>query len=193
MHTCIDEFVSKKNKITIVSSLHNYNKQQASTYLNSLGTCERLYIKSVSDIEKLSKYYLVWYTINEEGLEGWDKTGSYNYTVYAFTRDFIENKINSKLYIKRIKQLKNCIKKLKDGLNQPVNIRVAYHSTLKKALVVDGVKRIISLYYLMLVNPEILDGLLSSEHSISIVQFTSKKAQDIFPGDFHKLQRNILS
>jgi len=59
--------------------------KQKIAYLNSNKTCEQITIEFTGDIEKLSSYYLVWYNLNEKGLNGFDKKiGSYNYTLHDF-------------------------------------------------------------------------------------------------------------
>jgi hypothetical protein len=87
MQPFTDEFVSKKSEITICSKLHDYDVKKAGIYLNSIGTCERLCIRTKSNVEELADYYIVWYTINNKGENGFDKQESHNYTVRGFTND----------------------------------------------------------------------------------------------------------
>jgi hypothetical protein len=174
--------------MTVASPLHYMGKTFARSWLGSVGTCERVRIRSDSDVKKLSDHYLVWYTINEEGRSGCNEQGSYNYRVCDFANDFIDKKVDVSSYGTRIDELKDCICSLKEGLQQPIAIRVAYHSVLNRALIVDGVKRTLSLYYFMLKEPKTLKDLLRSiNHPVYVLKFASDKCHEVFPYDFKKL------
>ncbi len=182
----LDEFVSEIERIYPCNTLKTLGVKRAKMYLNTIGTCARLHINCGDDVKKLSSYHLVWYTENGKGESGFDKENSFNYTLHDFANDFINKKLGNS-YGERLKQLKKTLSDLRGGLRKPIDIRVAYDSTLKKAVVVDGVKRVISLYYFMLKEPNTLSRIFSSEYPVYILKFVSDKCQDIFPCDFKKI------
>jgi len=187
MNSCINEFASKGHKIYIMTTLPKYDAYQMSRCMGSVGRCERIMIKDRSDLKSLSSYYLVWYTINDEGLDGYDKTNSYNYSLHDITQDYLNGRLITTSYKIRIEQLEECMRQFEMGLTKPIDIRVVCDTTINKSLVVDGTKRLISLYYFMLQKPKLLDRLLSSDHSIYILNYSSDVCHEFFPYDFHKL------
>lgn len=84
-------------------------------------------------------------------------------------------------------QLECNISSMDDGLRKNVVICVAYDTTYKKSLIVDGVKRSLALYYFMVQKPDILRDLLSSKHEIYILKYSSSCTHEIFLSDFPKL------
>jgi hypothetical protein len=87
-----------------------------------------------------------------------------------------------------IYQLLKKIKSLKGGLTQPITITVAYHSELKKNVVVDGVKRTIALYYLKLTDSKSLEKIMS-KYPVCILKFISNRCHEVFPCDFKILMK----
>ena len=155
--------------------------------LNGLGSCEKIPLTNITDIEELGNHPIVWYVPNERGEDGHDVPESPHYTVKTRIEDFIDGRHIDGNYQDRINQLRCKISSMEDGLTQNVVICVAYDTTYKKSLIVDGVKRSLALYYFMVQKQNILGKLLSSNYEIYILRFSSPCTHKIFYGDFPKL------
>ncbi len=149
---------------------------------STIGTCEQKQVKNSDELNQLSDHYLVWYKPNDVGRDGWNVNGSINYRLSEYYDGLTAQKIPMRHDINQL------IQSLNGGMKEPIEIMVAFDTSLKTGLIVDGTKRAISLYYLMHKNSGSLDNLLSSsQHPVRILQLSSPHCRLLFPCDFLKM------
>ncbi|MBI2303925.1 MAG: hypothetical protein HYU86_04155 [Chloroflexi bacterium] len=146
-----------------------------------IGTCELKQVARPDDINQLSEHYLVWYKPNEVKLPGWYVDGSVNYRLC----EYVDGLVNES--IKMTDEVSSLVQSFKKGLENPVEILVAFDTSHNMAVIVDGTKRALALHYLKHKEPEVLEQLISSRHPIHILQLNSTYCKILFPCDFLKL------
>jgi len=146
---------------------------------------ERMRITEENDVQRLADNYIVWYTINESGLSGWDHQESMNYKVSKFIEDLpqLRGLHNHEHEISGLDLIREG---LKTGLSSNITIRVAHDTFLNRQIIVDGTKRAVSLCTFLLEDLQVLSSLLNSEFRIEILKITSKYCHAVFPCDFNK-------
>ncbi|MFW6121935.1 MAG: hypothetical protein ACOC80_13715 [Petrotogales bacterium] len=157
---------------------------QGSTNLSAfrdLGTCELKQVTKPKDLDQLSEHYLVWYKPNKVGLSGWNIDCSVNYRLC----EYIDGLVNRSIEIPV--QVESLVQSFKNGLEKPVEILVAFDTSLRIALIIDGTKRALALHYLKQKEAEVSERLISSRHPIYILQLNSAHCKILFPCDFLKL------
>lgn len=146
---------------------------------------ERIRIIGINDVQRLAENYIVWYTINDNGLSGWDHQGSMNYKVNEFIEDLSQLR-GLPNHEHEISGLNLVRESLRTGLTTNVTIRVAHDTFLNKQIIVDGTKRAVSLCTFLGEDLQVLSLLINSEFRIEILKLTSKYCHAVFPCDFNK-------
>jgi len=149
-----------------------------------IGGCELKRMVTADDTGQLSEHYLVWYKPNEIGHAGWHVQGSVNYHL----SEYVDGLVNGSI---RNPEVLSLVQTLSKGLNQPVEILVAFDTSLNQALIVDGTKRALALNYLRRTEPGSLDRLIRGGYPIHVIQFSSTHCSILFPCDFLKLVMRV--
>jgi hypothetical protein len=173
----VNRFLAKLEQIGCINMTkmaRSYGCSDLSLF-RGIGTCELKRMRDVKDADQISECYLVWYKPNKDGLSGWNVNGSVNYRLGEYLELIQKPEVSS------------LIESFRKGLKSDVEILVAFDTTLNLGLIVDGTKRALALHYLKDSDGDTLNRLLTSDHSIDILQLNSAYCKVLFPCDFLKL------
>jgi hypothetical protein len=84
-------------------------------------------------------------------------------------------------------KVQECIKRLKNGWNYPIEIIVAYDTAITKGLIVDATIHSLALYYIKQTEEERLQILLQESDVVNLCQMNSLHCRNIFYYDFARL------
>jgi hypothetical protein len=149
------------------------------------GVCNVYALTKISDFEKLTQCYLPWYKPNSENQRGYNVKGSTNYRFDHYIAGFArgEEKVLEK------DKIADYIQSYRRGWQEPIEIVIAHDTSINISLIVDGTHRSLALYYLYLIDNEILRKVMISSASINICILKSRKCRTLFSYDFQKLHR----
>jgi len=153
--------------------------------LASMGSARRLPITTMEDIDQLLGMRMVWYCPNQLGKDGWWVENSPNYVV----KDYLAGLANSSIAMPP--ELAKLIKSFQSGITQPVEAMVAYDTSLKVGLIVDGTKRALTLCHLRQTDQAPLAKGFAAGDDIHILKLSSPYCLSLFFCDFAKLHKLI--
>ena len=116
------------------------------------------------------------------GEDGWDVIGSLNYQ----SREYVEGLFKKLSGLPHASEAFQFINSFMKGWIQPINIFTIKDTSLNKAVIVDGTKRALALFYLKRRRPKSLNRLITSGHPIYIFEWKWSHMRCIFPCDFMK-------
>jgi hypothetical protein len=146
-----------------------------------IGLCNVSQIIEPTDLEKLRKYYLVWYK----------PTSTYHHYISATSNFQFSEYIDELLYdptqFPSNDKVLECTRRLKNGWNYPIEIIVAYDTAINKGLIVDGTEHSLALYFIKQKEEERLQILLQENDIVNLCQMNSLQCRNIFYHDFARL------
>jgi hypothetical protein len=183
----IDFFLPRNNKIFPSNKIKEsieaiHNDTIVRNRYKGIGVCTVSQIIEPVDLEKISKYYLIWY-----------KSSSSSYHQYASTTsnfqfsEYIDEFLYDPTQLPSNDRVLEYIKKLKNGWKDPIEIIVAYDTAINKGLIVDGTKQSLALYYIKQTEEERLQILLQENAVVNLCQMNSLQCRNIFYHDFARL------
>ena len=143
-----------------------------------IGVCTVNQIIEPADLEKISKYYLVWYKPRDDYHQYASTTVNFQFSEY------IEEFLYDPTQLPSNDRVLEYIKKLKNGWKDPIEIIVAYDTAINKGLIVDGTKQSLALYYIKQTEEERLQILLQENAVVNLCQMNSLQCRNIFYRDF---------
>lgn len=179
------------NEIKSANFKHTYNYTNFSPErtlivrkkFKNYGVCKMSTITKISDLEELTQYYLPWYKPNSDNQMGYNIKGSINYKFDQYIVDFAEGKEH---LLERDK-IAGYIQSHRNGWKVPIEIIVAFDTSINVGLIVDGTHRSLALYYLYVGDGELLRNVLTSNMAVNMCVLESEKCKNLFPYDFRKL------
>ena len=187
----IDFFLPRNDKIFPPNKIKEsieaiHNDTIVRNRYKGIGVCSVSQIIQPSDLEKICKYYLVWY-----------KPSSGNsYRQYTSTNanfqfsEYIDELLYDPTQLPSNVKVLECIKRLKNGWNYPIEIIVAYDTAINKGLIVDATTHSLALYYIKHREEERLQVLLQQNDVVNLCQMNSLQCRNIF---YHHFARLISS
>ena len=189
----IDFFLPRNNKIFPLNKIKESfevvrNETLVRNMYKGIGVCTVSQIIEPADLERISEYYLVWYKLkhtNENGKSG----HQYNTTNFHFSK-YIEEFLHHPTTLPSNDAVLEYIKKLKNGWSYPIEIIVAYDTSIKTGLIVDGTKHSLALFYIKQTQEEELQILLQKNQVVKLCQMNSFHCRNIFFHDFARIMSN---
>jgi hypothetical protein len=185
----IDFFLPRNNKIFPLNKIKESlglirNDTIVRNMYKGIGVCTVSQIIEPADLEKICKYYLVWYKANNTH----GRKSSYQSTTTNFQfSEYINEFLYDPTQLPSNNVVLEHIKALKIGWNYPIEIIVAYDTAIKTGLVVDATKHSLALYYIKETEEERLQMLLQENEVVNLCQMNSFHCRNIFYHDFAKL------
>ncbi|HYY51100.1 MAG TPA: hypothetical protein VE643_09525 [Nitrososphaeraceae archaeon] len=169
------------NKIKVsIEAIHNDTIVRK--MYKGIGVCNVSQIIEPADLEKICKYYLVWYKMpNSRYRQHTSNTANFQFSEYI--DEFLYDPAELPSYNK----VQECIEILKDGWNHPIEIIVAYDTAINLGLIVAGAEHGLALYYIKQTEEERSQILLQQNNTVNLCQMNSLQCRNIFYHDFAKL------
>jgi hypothetical protein len=181
----IDFFLPRNNKILPRNKIKQsieaiHNDTIVKNRYKGIGVCNVSQIIEPTDLKKLRKYYLVWHK----------PRNSYQYTSTTANfqfREYIDEFLYDSTQLPSSDKVLECVGRLKNGWNYPIEIIVAYDTAINKGLIVDGTEHSLALYNIKHTEEERLQTLLQENQSVNLCQMNSLHCRNIFYHDFARL------
>ena len=185
----IDFFVPRNNKIYPSNKIKESlalirNDTIVRNMYKGIGVCTVSQIIEPADLEKICKYYLVWYKNNNNNSS---KTSYQSTTTNFQFSEYISMFLNHRTQLPSNNGVLEGIKRLKNGWNYPIEIIVAYDTAINTGLIVDATKTSLALYYIKQTEEERLQMLLQENDVVNLCQMNSFHCRNIFHHDFSRL------
>jgi hypothetical protein len=135
-----------------------------------------------ADLEKIPKYYLVWYKLNNNSYIKLNNNNKSATTNFQF-REHINEFLYDRTRLPSNNGVLEHIKRLKNGWNHPIETIVAYDT----GLIVDATKHSLALYYIKQTEEERLHMLLQEDEVVNPYQMNSFHSRTVFYQDFATL------
>ena len=144
----IDFFIPRNDKIfppnkikESIESIHN--DIVVRNMYKGIGVCNVSQIIEPADLEKICKYYLVWYKpANSSYRQYTNTTANFQFSEY------IDEFLYDPAELPSRNKVQECIETLKNGWNHPIEIIVAFDTAINKDLIVAGTEYGLALYYI---------------------------------------------
>jgi hypothetical protein len=182
----IDFFLPRNNKIfptnkikESIEAIHNDNIVR--NRYKGIGVCNVSQIIGPADLEKICKYYLVWHKPASSYHKYTSTTSNFQFSEY------IDELLYDPAELPSNDKVQECIKRLKNGWNYPIEIIVAYDTAITKGLIVDATIHSLALYYIKQTEEERLQILLQESDVVNLCQMNSLHCRNIFYYDFARL------
>jgi hypothetical protein len=185
----IDFFLPRNNKIVpsnkIKESIETiHNDTIVKNRYRGIGVCNVSQIIEPADLEKLRKYYLAWRKPRNSYHQYTSTTANFQF------REYIDEFLYDSTQLPSSDKVLECVRRLKNGWNYPIEIIVAYDTAINKGLIVDGTQHSLALYFIKQREEERLQILLQENQTVNICQMNSLHCRNIFYHDFAKLISN---
>jgi hypothetical protein len=183
----IDFFLPRNNKISTSNKIKEsieaiHNDTIVRNRYKGIGVCNVSQIIEPADLEKIRKYYLVWYKPRDSSYHQYTSTTS-NFQFSEYIDEFLYDPTQLPLRDKVLE----CVERLKNGWNRPIEIIVAYDTAINKGLIVDGTEYSLALYFIKQKEEERLQILLQENEVVNLCQMYSLQCRNIFYRDFARL------
>ena len=127
----IDFFLARNDKILPSNKIKEsieaiHNDTIVRNRYKGIGVCTVNQIIEPADLEKISKYYLVWYKPRDDYHQYASTTVNFQFSEY------IEEFLYDPTQLPSNHRVLQCIKRLKNGWNYPIEIIVAYDTAINK-------------------------------------------------------------
>ena len=183
----IDFFIPRNDQIfppnkikESIESIHN--DTIVWNMYKGIGVCNVSQIIEPADLEKICKYYLVWYKLpNSSYRQLTSNTANFQFSEY------IDEFLYDPAELPSRNKVQECIEILKDGWNHPIEIIVAYDTAINLGLIVAGAEHGLALYYIKQTEEERSQILLQQNNTVNLCQMNSLQCRNIFYHDFAKL------
>jgi hypothetical protein len=183
----IDFFIPRNDKIFPPNKIKEsieaiHNDTIVRNRYKGIGVCNVSQIIEPADLEKICKYYLVWY-----------KSGSSSYHQYTSNTanfqfsEYIDEFLYDPAELPSHNKVQECIETLKNGWNHPIEIIVAYDTAINKGLIVAGAEHGLALYYIKQIEEDRSQILLQQNSTVNLCQMNSLQCRNIFYHDFARL------
>jgi hypothetical protein len=133
----IDFFLPRNDKIfpsnkikESIAAIHNDTIVR--NRYRGIGVCTVNQIIEPADLEKLRKYYLVWHKPRNSYHQYTSTTANFQF------REYIDEFLYDSAQLPSSDKVLECVERLKNGWNHPIEIIVAYDTAINKGLIVDG-------------------------------------------------------
>lgn len=186
----IDFFLPRNNKIFPSNKIKESlalirNETIVRNMYKGIGVCTVRQIIEPADLEKICKYYLVWYknNNNDSSRKSSFQSITTNFQFSEYINEFLYHPTelpSSNGVLKHINRLKN-------GWNYQIEIIVAYDTAINTGLIVDATKHSLALYYIKQTEEERLQVLLQENRVVNLCQMNSFHCRNIFHHDFARL------
>ena len=171
------------NKIKESLSL-THNDTIVRNMYKGIGVCTINQIIEPADLEKISKYYLVWHKPNDNKKNSYQSTTAKNFQFGEYINEFLYDPKQ----LPSSSEVSEHIKRLKNGWNYPIEIIVAYDTSINIGLIVDATRHSLALYYIKHTEEERLQTLLQVNREVNLIcQMNSFHCRNIFYHDFTSL------
>jgi hypothetical protein len=182
----IDFFLPRNNKIRIPNKIKEsieeiHNETIVRNRYKRIGVCNVSQIIEPADLEKLHKYYLVWYKPNNSYHQYTSTTANFRFNEY------IDEFLYDRAELPSSDKVLEYSERLKNGWNRHIEIIVAYDTAIDKGLIVDGTVDSLSLYFIKQTEEERLQSLLQQNDVVNLCQMNSLQCRNIFYHDFARL------
>jgi len=189
----IDFFLPRSNKIFPLNKIKESlvvvrNETLVRNMYKGIGECTVSQIIEPADLERIREYYLVWYKLehNNENRKSGHQHDTTNFQFSEYMDEFLHHPTGLPSYDAVLEY----IKKLKNGWSFPIEIIVAYDTTIKTGLIVDAAKHSLALYYIKQTREEELQMLLQKNGVVNLCQMNSFHCRNIFFHDFARIISN---
>jgi hypothetical protein len=108
-----------------------------------IGVCTVSQIIEPADLEKICKYYLAWYKLNNNNGKSSNQSSTTNFQFSKYINEFLYDPTQ----LRSNNAVLELIKRLKNGWNYPIEIIIAYDTAINTRLIVDATKHSLALYY----------------------------------------------
>jgi hypothetical protein len=184
----IDFFIPRNNNILPLNKIKEslsliHNDTIVRNMYKGIGLCTINQIIEPTDLEKISKYYLVWRKPNDNRKNSYQSTTSKNFQFGEYMNEFLYDPKQ----LPSSSEVLEYIKRLKNGWNYPIEIIVAYDTTINIGLIVDAARHSLALYYIKQTEEERLQTLLQENKEVNLCQMNSFHCRNIFYRDFTNL------
>ena len=182
----IDFFLPRNNKIRIPNKIKEsieeiHNEIIVRNRYKGIGVCNVSQIIEPADLEKLHKYYLVWYKPSNSYHQYTSTTANFRFNEY------IDEFLYDRAELPSSDKVLEYSERLKNGWNRHIEIIVAYDTAIDKGLIVDGTVDSLSLYFIKQTEEERLQSLLQQNDVVNLCQMNSLQCRNIFYHDFARL------
>jgi hypothetical protein len=128
-----------------------------------------------NDLEKIGELKLVRYKDQKNCLCSWENEGAENLKLLEDYQLLVDNNDEN---------VGDLIKSLRNGLTGNIEIIVAVDGLSNEKIIVDGIHRIVALFYLLFNDHEAISKIFESEYKIYIIEIKSRNMRSLFPCDF---------
>jgi hypothetical protein len=176
-----DDFFAANAQTGCINLLSLAVREGGMVPLSAIGEFWSGRFEAVEDInDYLTTAYIVRYKPNSEGKDGWQYSGSSNYSI----DEYAEAIRTGKLDWKRRRDVLGLVDLLKEGLNADLIFTGVMDNSLGVRLIVDGVHRATALTLIQKDNPSQVNKLLASNYQILLIELRSKWGHVLYPVDF---------
>ncbi len=143
-------------------------------------------IATIQAVLGMGEWYLPWYKPDVNGHSGYHFEGSANWKLSDYAQALISGEVTETCELSYLHE------SLGQGAARDIQIVAARDTRLNKTVIVDGVKRAITLQIFALKKAEALVNLLgdgkAGSAKIKVVEFSSAYMRQFFPSDFLRLR-----
>jgi len=184
----IDFFIPRNNKIFPLNKIKESlalipNVAIVRNMFKGIGICTINQIIEPADLEKISKYYLLWHKPNDNRKNSYQTTPIKNFQFGEYVSEYLYDPKQ----LPSNSEVSEHIKRLKNGWNFPIEIIVAYDTAINIGLIVDATIHSLALYFIKQTEEEKLQILLQENKEVNVCQMNSFHCRNIFYQDFASL------
>jgi hypothetical protein len=182
----IDFFLPRNNKIFLPNKIKEsieaiHNDTIVRNRYKGIGVCNVSQIIEPADLQKLRECYLVWHKPTS-GYHRYNSASS-NFQLSEYIDELLYDPTQLPLKDKVLEH----VRRLKNGWNYPIEIIVAYDTSINIGLIVGGAEHSLALYYIKQNEEERLQILLQENETVKLCQMNSLQCRNIFYREFTRL------